>query len=200
MEWTLRFFNSTGLDGGRLERMILRHTQPYRHDKLTVRIRYSRGADYSGACYYRDHRIFINLGRHNRYPYRLGTNIARARSNRTHWWRESHALMLDDAYQLVLFVYLHELFHFLVHAAGRNMRRKEAMCDRFAARVLADDYGCSVVDRAGRGVARLAWDFQDLERFIAAAPREMARSNRSSPAGSPRREIPVIIRGVAAEP
>ena len=93
----MRFFNSTGLDGCRLERLLLRHTLPFRHDKLTVRIRYSRGADFSGACYYRGHRIFINLGRHNRYPYRLGTNIARARSNRTHWWRETYALLLDVA-------------------------------------------------------------------------------------------------------
>ena len=149
--------------------MFLRHTQPYRHDKLTVRVRYSRGADFSGTCFYRDSRIFINLGRHNRYPYSLGTHLARARSNRTHWWRETYLVVLEDAYQLVLFVYLHELFHFLIAAARRNPRRKEAMCDRFAARVLADDYGCAVVNRAGRPVERAAWDFQDLERFVGAA-------------------------------
>lgn len=169
----MRFANSTQLDDGRLETMLLRHTRPYRHEKLTVRVRYSRGADFSGTCFYRDSRIFINLGRHNRYPYWLGTHLARARSNRTDWWRETYSVVLDDAYLLVLFVYLHELFHFLIAAARRNPRRKEAMCDRFAARVLADDYGCAVADRGGRPVERAAWDFQDLERFVAAAPRAL---------------------------
>ena len=130
------FANSTNLDSARLERLCVRHTWPYRHDKLTVRVRYSRGADFSGTCYYSHARLFINLGRRNKYPYLLGTNIARSRSNRTHWWRETYRLTIADAYQLALFVFLHELYHYLVKAAGRCPRRKEAMCDRFATRVI----------------------------------------------------------------
>lgn len=194
--------NSTHLDTDRVRAMFLRHTRPYRHDRLTVRLRYSRGADFSGSCYYRDQRIFINLGRHNRYPFRLGTHIARAVSNRTHWWRDVYTIILADAYQLALFVYLHELFHALVSAARRNTRRKEAMCDRFAARVLADAYHCPVLDRNGRRVARSDWDFQDLERFVAAAPRESAApasgesSGGAAARGARPRPIPVVIRGL----
>ena len=62
----------------------------------------------------------MNLGRRNRYPYALATHVARAESNRTHWWREVYVLDIASAYELVLFVYLHELFHWLVMSAGRN--------------------------------------------------------------------------------
>ena len=175
--------NSPSLDPDVLRRMFERHSTPYRHDDLRVCVRYSRSADFSGTCFYRDARIHINLGRHNRYPYTLGTHIARASSNRTHWWREVYRLTVADARQLALFIYLHELFHHLVKQAGRNPRRKEAMCDRFAVRVLVDHYGCPLTDSTGRGVARHAWDFQDLARFIAAAPRQPAIEPRRCVAG-----------------
>ena len=100
-------------------------------------------------------------------------------------------MTVADAYQLALFVYLHELFHYLVKAAGRNPRRKEAMCDRFATAVLADEFGCRIRDAAGRRVPRDDWDFQDLHRFVAKAPRQDAAIARQP------RQIPVIIRGLA---
>jgi hypothetical protein len=165
------FRNSTALDDTRLYELLLRHTAPYRHDKLTVRVRYSRGADFSGSCHYRTARLLINLGRHNRYPYALATHVARAESSRTHWWRELYQLTLADAYQLALFIYLHELYHFLVKAAGRNPRRKESMCDRFAARVLVDEYHCPLRNSSGLPVPREAWDFSDVTGFVQEAPR-----------------------------
>ncbi len=185
------FRNSTALDSARLERLFLEHTWPYRHDLLTVRVRYSRGAEFSGTCYYATARLFINIGRRNQYPYLLGTHIARAKSNRTHWWRETYRLVTADGYQLALFVYLHELYHYLVKSAGRNPRRKESMCDRFAARVLVDRYGAQVLDGAGRPAARGAWDFRDVHAFVAGAPRVAALG---TPA--PVRAIPVTIYGV----
>lgn len=171
----MKFRNTTELDHSRLESLLVRHTYPYCHESLTVWIRPSRSAAFSGACYYRDGRIFVNLGRRNRYPFAFGTNVARAESNRTHWWRSIHQLTVADAYQLALFIYLHELFHFLVKAAGRGLRRREAMCDRFAARVLVDEYNCPLRTREGRDVPRDDWDFQDLHAFVAAAPRQAAQ-------------------------
>ncbi|MDX2199767.1 MAG: hypothetical protein SF069_12455 [Phycisphaerae bacterium] len=163
--------NSTALPSARLAGMILRHTTPYRHDRLQVRIRYSRGAPFSGTCDYRKLRLTVNLGRENEYPYSLVTHIARAQSTRTHWWREGYILRLASAEQLVLFVYLHELYHYLVFAAGRCTRQKEGMCDRFATRVLVDDYGCELRDARGGAVSRESWDFQDLHAFVRTAPR-----------------------------
>lgn len=165
------FHNATALDSSRLLSLFLRHTVPYRHDQLTVRVRYSRGADFSGSCFYRDGRIFINLGPHNAYPYRLYAHLAKARSNRLYWWRAACYLTLANAYELALFIYLHELYHFLVKQAGLSPRRKEAMCDRFAARVLVDHYGCRVTNENGRLVPRDTWDFQDLDGMVSAAPR-----------------------------
>lgn len=188
------FANTTDLDSARLERLYTRHTWPYRHDRLTVRVRYSRGAAFSGTCYYTDGRIFVNLGRRNSYPYVLSTQIARSQSNRTHWWRETYRLVLPDAYQLALFVYLHELYHFLVKAAGHNPRRKEAMCDRFAARALVDACGARVLDARGRPVARSSWDFQDLHGFVAAAPKVPVQGTLFGSIEP--RIIPVTICGV----
>jgi hypothetical protein len=168
------FRNSTSLDTFRLYAMFVRHTAPFAHDRLVVRVRYSRGADFSGTCYYGTSRLHINVGRHNRYPFMLAAHVARARCNATHWWRDLFRLELFDAYQLALFVYLHELYHYLVKAAGRCTRRKEAMCDRFATRVLVDHYGCPLRDRDGRPAPRAEWDFQRLDHFVAAAPRAVA--------------------------
>lgn len=190
------FRNSTDLDSARLERLLLRHTLPYRHDKLRVRVRNSRGADFSGTCYYTEARIFVNLGQHVVYPYRLGTHIAKSQSNRTHWWRETYRLVVHDGYQLCLFVYLHELFHYLVKAAGRNPRQKESMCDRFATRALVDHFGCPVIDTRGRAVPRERWDFQDLRRFIARAPQVRPQIAPVQPPAP--RAIPVTIRGARA--
>lgn len=188
------FANATELDSRRLEDAFLRHTAPYRHRELTVRVRYTRRADFSGSCYYQRQRIFVNIGRRLTYPYRLVTHVARSRCNATHWWREGYRLVVADAYQLALFIYLHELFHHLVKAAGRNTRRKEAMCDRFAARVLVDEYGCALIDAEGRAPPRTTWDFQDLERFVAAAPREPLVF--AATATTVQRPIPVRILGV----
>lgn len=200
----MEFHNATDLDSDRLHTLFVRHTAPYRHERLVVRVRWSRGADFSGTCYYTEHRILVNLGQHVAYPYALGTHIAKSQSSATHWWRETFRVILRDSYQLALFVYLHELYHYLVKRAKRNPRRKEAMCDRFATRSMVDFHGCRVIDARRRPVARERWDFQDVEAFVAAAPKEprpvpppipLTATLFDLPPATPRREIPVVIRG-----
>ena len=166
------FRNSTDLDDAQLYALLLRHTLPYRHDRLTVRVRYSRGAEFSGTCYYRDARIMVNLGRRNHYPYTLGTNVAKAQTTKRGWFRETYSLTLANPSQLVLFVYLHELYHYLVKMAKRSPRLKEAMCDRFATRVLVDVYGCPLLRPNGKPAPRENWDFKDLDAFVDAAPKQ----------------------------
>lgn len=169
IESGMDFRNSTHLDNALVRSMIDDAIADWPCGKLTVRVRYSRGADFSGTCYYATNRIFVNLGRNNKYPYKLLTHIARPRSNRTHWWRELYSVDIAAPEQLVLFVFLHEFYHWLVKQARRNVRQKEARCDRFATRVLVDTYGSVVRDARGRPVARHAWDFQDLDGFVSAA-------------------------------
>lgn len=182
------FQNTTSLNDARLYEMFLRHTAPYRHDRLVVRVRYSRGADYSGTCFYHEARIFVNIGRRNRYPYALSTGIAKAHTTDNGWRREVYHLNIVNAEQLALFIYLHELFHYLIKQARRSPRRKEAMCDRFATRALVNAYGCRITGSDGRRVSREEWDFKDLDAFVAAAPRE--RQMRLPFLG----RIPVTIR------
>ena len=183
------FHNSTNLDDARLKRMVLRHTVPYRHDDLVVRVRYSRGADFSGSYYYKKARIYVNVGRRVRYPYSFATHIAKAISGARSWRRPAYHVAVADGYQLALFVYLHELYHYLTSVAGRSPRRKEAMCDRFAARVLADEYGAKITDAQRRPARRESWDFKDLHAFVAAAPKETSTT-------AVRKTIPVVIRGL----
>ncbi len=147
------------------------------HEPLRVFFRNSRGAEFSGACYYHHARIHVNLGR-NAYPYLIRTSIARAESDSRSWWREVYAVRAADAYQLALFVFLHEFYHWLVKKARRNTRQKESRCDRFATGILVDQYGAEVLDALGRRVPRVRWDFQDQLGFVAAA--RGARLHRSA--------------------
>lgn len=181
---------SADLDHDRVRSLFEEHSQPFRVDGLVVRVRYSRGADFSGTCFYRDARIFVNLGRHLRFPYAFGTHIAKARPHRLGWSREILRMTVFDAYQLALFIYLHELYHYLLMLSGRSPRRREAMCDRFAARVLVDAFQCPVRDARGNLVPRGRWDFQDLQTFVAAAPRAAAVPRLRPP-------IPVRVRGAS---
>lgn len=161
--------NSTTLGTDRLRAMFEPHLIGWKCDRLKVRLRWSRGAEFSGTCRYADRVITINLGRTNRYPYRMDTHVARPRRNRTHWWRPVCEIELRDAYQLALFVFLHELYHWFVRQSRRNTRQKEGMCDRFAARVLLDEYGCRLADSHGRVLPREEWDFRDLLGFVQGA-------------------------------
>ncbi len=163
------FGNSTELSSDRLLTLFLEGLRCWSVGRITVRVRYSRGADFSGTCFYADKRIFINIGRHLRYPYRMDTNIARAKTRGSVWLRPLFSIELKDAYQLAVFIFMHELYHLLVKRAGRNTRQKEAMCDRFAARHVVDRFGAAIRRNTGERALRSEWDFQDLERFVAAA-------------------------------
>ena len=165
------FDNATELDTARLQGMCLEAVAGWRLDHAAVRVRYSRGADFSGSCCYQTGKILVNLGRHLAYPYRMDTHLARARAEAGYWWKPIYTVELPDAYRVVLFVFLHECFHLLVKRARRNVRQKESMSDRFAARYLVDFHGGIVRDESGRPVPRSQWDFQDLDGFVAAARR-----------------------------
>ncbi len=171
----MQFRNTTTLDSHRLLDLFVRHAEPWPHEKLKVWVRYSRGAEFSGTCYYADNQIYINLGKRNRYPYLIHTHIARAQSTRRYWWKELYTVEAASAYELALFVFLHEYFHWLIKRARRNTRQKESMCDRFATCALVDFHGAVVRDSQGTAVPREDWDFQDYVGFVAAALPKRAR-------------------------
>ncbi len=185
----MELINRTTLDTDRLAELLHRAVADWPHGKVRASVRNSRGADFSGTCFYRSGRIYVNLGPHVVYPYALQTHVARAQSNATHWWKEPYTIDVADGHQLALFVFLHEFYHWLVSQARRNPRRKESMCDRFATRGLVTWCGAVVRDEAGRSVKRDRWDFQDLDGFVAAA-RDRGRCRRATarPVSAARRD------------
>ena len=150
-------------------------------------VRYSRGADFSGSCYYADRRIFVNLGRHLVYPYRMETHIARAKTVGRYWIKPKCTVEMRDGMHVVMFVFMHELYHLLVKRARRNTRQKESMCDRFATRFVVEQFGALVRGADNKALPRSAWDFQDLDGFVAAARR---RRIARKPRGGPSRDRP----------
>lgn len=181
--WNMKFCNSTQLDSRRLEQLFRRFADPWPLDGLDVRVRYTRSTPFSGVCFYRSGRIHVNIGRNNRYPYALKTHIARARTTRRAWWRPLYVLELQDEYQLALFIFLHELYHWLIRKARRNTRQKESRCDRFAAVALTRRLGVPLHDGHGGPVAEADWNFQDLDGFVAAAmrPHHVPKRGRRPP-------------------
>lgn len=188
--------NKTHLDDARLLALCAAGAADWAVGTVNLLVRYSRGADFSGTCFYLDRRIHVNLGRHLDYPYAMSTNLAKARTIGRRWFRPIYRIEMASAYQVVLFIFMHELYHLLVKKAQRNTRQKEAMCDRFAARFLMDRFGAGVVAPDGRSVPREVWDFQDLERFVASA-RDCRVTERSArrvkPAGKDRKQEQLLL-------
>ena len=185
--------NRTHLDTTQLEHWFAGSLQGWSVGTVHVRVRYSRGADFSGSCYYGQNLFYLNLGQHLRYPYAMGTHLAKARSHGRSWSKPVYTVELAEAFEVVYFVFLHELYHLLLKRAKRNLRQKESMCDRFAARVLVERFGAVVRDPKGQLVPREAWDFQDLDGFVAAA-----RDRRLTVAGSVKAHRPRPTEPVAA--
>ena len=186
----MAFRNTTRLDSADLMRLFAESMAGWPLDKLTVWVRYTRGADFSGTCYDAEGRIYVNIGRHVEYPYRIHTHIARSITTRRHWIKPLYTVELAEPAQLAVFIFLHECYHWLVRRARRNRKQKESMCDRFATRFLVDHFGCVVRDEQERPAVREAWDFQDLDRFVAAA--------RRKPRAAARRAIPAAAQAAGA--
>jgi hypothetical protein len=178
----MAFRNSTRINSVVLMHLFAESMAGWPLDKLTVWVRYTRGADYSGTCYDGEGRIYVNVGRHVAFPYRIHTHIARSVTAKRHWIKPVYTVELADPAQLAVFIFLHECYHWLIRRARRNRRQKESMCDRFAARFLVNRFGCAVRDEKGRLADRDTWDFQDLDRFVAGARRKTRSTPQKQPA------------------
>lgn len=163
------FRNTTVLNTLKLVQMCGDAVRHWDMRGVRVWVRQSRGADFSGTCFDLEGRIFVNIKSRLAYPYRMVTHVAPSVTRDGYWIKPAYTIELSDAYQLALFVFLHECCHWLIRQAGRNPRRKESMCDRFAARILVDRFGCGVQDENGLPAHRDAWDTQDVTRFVSAA-------------------------------
>ena len=98
------FKNTTTLDSNLLRETFESAVAGWPTDPLVVRVRWSRGAEFSGTCVYATHRLYINLGRQLRYPYRMETHCARGRKAWGRYYKPSSFLELCDGYQVCLFI------------------------------------------------------------------------------------------------
>jgi len=169
----IEFHNSTALSSTVLERLCNECIVGWNVGTILLRIRYSRGADFSGTCIYDQRKIYINMGKHLVYPYSMNTHLARSVTIGRRWFKPIYIMKIENGIQLAMFIFMHELYHLLVRRARRNTRQKESMCDRYAARYLVDRFGASVVTKKGKPVDRGDWDIQDLIGFVAGARRKM---------------------------
>lgn len=184
------FGNTTTLNSHLLRETFLSSVDGWPTDRLVVRVRWSRGADFSGTCVYDTSKIYINLGRHLCYPYHMQTYCARSRKAWGHYYKPTSAIELCDGYQVCLFIFLHEYYHWLVKQAGRNTAQKESMCDRFAVRVLVDQYACALRDKHGRPLPRREWDINNLNGFVIAAGLPASADAVARPSKAARETIP----------
>jgi len=177
---SMEIINKTELDSRRIEAMFLKASAGWQAPSIKVVVRYSRGAVYSGTFASHPLRFYVNISRTNRYPLRVETGIAKSKSCGQTWWKPSYFIRTENAYQLALFVFLHEFYHYLIHRSQRNGHRKEGMCDRFAVRYLNQRCRLTVYDANGRPVPKAMWLFQDLDEFVRNHKTELLPSRAAS--------------------
>lgn len=180
---SIDFHNATHLSDDKILSLYSEGVSGWAFRKITVRVRYSRGADFSGTCFYADRRVFVNIGKHLTFPYCLRTNLARAKTVGRRWYRPAYTIEVNNGEDLAVFIFMHEVYHLLVKRAKRNTRQKESMCDRFAARFLVERCGSIVLNQHGVEAPRADWDWQDLNGFVAAARSRRAARRPIKPRG-----------------
>jgi len=120
----MEVINSTGLGTDRLNE----YAAPYDTKDLRVYVRDIRKgarAQYSGVCYYKEHRIRVSVNSKNKYPVTLRTGSPFDRSS----WRY---YKMETPERLMEFVFLHELSHYLDYRNGIPVRCKQTKADSFA--------------------------------------------------------------------
>ncbi len=107
-----------------------RHVSGYDTQGLRVKVAYTkRGArcPYSGRFYGQRSYIRVSVNPRNSYPMEI---IVGSPFNRASWRR----FAMNSAEELITFVFLHEMSHFLDHQQGLPLGCKQTKSDMFALR------------------------------------------------------------------
>lgn len=97
-------------------------------ENLKVSIRYTKEnskAPYSGVCYYKKDKIRISINPHNSYPMKITVGSP---FNKNSW----EYYYLETPEELITFVFLHEISHYLDYKNGLSTRCKQTKADKFA--------------------------------------------------------------------
>lgn len=120
----MKIFNTTSIDAGVLEE----YAGGCDTQNLRVFIKDTRKgsyAPYSGVCYYREGRIRVSVNPRNLYPVPVRVGSPFRASSWNHYFMKTP----ED---LMSFVFLHELSHYLDFRNGIPVRCKQTKADMFA--------------------------------------------------------------------
>ncbi len=124
----MKVINSTQMDAGMLENLVKGHDT----GSLTVYLKDIRAGSqtpYSGVCYYKLGKIRVSVNPRNLYPVPIRVGSPFDRSSWAYY-------MMRSAEELMHFVFLHEVSHYLDYRNGLSVRCKQTKADRFALKKL----------------------------------------------------------------
>ena len=139
------FKNTTTLDSNLLRETGESAVAGWPTDPLVVRVRWSRGAEFSGTCVYATHRLYINLGRHLQYPYRMETHCARGRKAWGRYYKPRSFLELCDEHGLYVVDEANVESHALMQTLSKDPRFEHAILDRILRMVRRDRNHPSII-------------------------------------------------------
>jgi len=111
-----------------MDEILRSYVENYNLENLIVKISYMRkGAKspYSGICYYKKNKIRVSINKNNKYPIKIKVGSP---FNTASW----EYYYLNSPEEVILFVFLHEISHYLDYINGLAMGCKETKADKFA--------------------------------------------------------------------
>lgn len=124
----MKVINDTDMDAGMLHRLV----SEYDTGNVTVYLKNVRAGSrtpYSGVCYYKIGKIRVSVNPRNLYPVpiRVGSPF-----DRSSW----EYFLMKTPEELMHYVFLHEISHYLDYRSGIPVRCKQTKADMFALRKL----------------------------------------------------------------
>lgn len=112
----------------KIDEKIQELVKGYKFNDLEVRIKYIRKnskAPYSGVCYYKKDKIRVSINPKNKYPIKIRVGSPFNKSS----WRYYY---MNSPGELITFVFLHEISHYLDYRNGISVKCKQTKADKFA--------------------------------------------------------------------
>ena len=124
----MKVINSTQMDAGMLSHLA----KEYDTESLTVYLKDIRAGSqtpYSGVCYYKLGKIRVSINPRNLYPVPVRVGSPFDRGSRAYY-------LMRSSEELMHFIFLHELSHYLDYRNGIPVRCKQTKADLFALKKL----------------------------------------------------------------
>lgn len=111
-----------------VEETLRNYVNAYPVENLIVKISYTKknsSVQYSGVCYYKKDKIRVSINPKNFYPLKIKVGSPFNRSS----WR---FYKMNSPEELIAFIFLHEISHYLDYKNHVSMRCKQTKADKFA--------------------------------------------------------------------